>query len=358
MVPIRGFDGKRRIAAAALLTLIATVANAGGPSEYTITVDESLTELRVRAQIDAAATAVRASGRGWSNRISNLSYCDGAGLRVRRGRVSLDPLRSNCLVYAVSLRHGKVGRTRGELPPSSHYRALSPSEWLLLPDLTNGADVTVRLELPAGMTASVPWVPLGESADHLYRVPRSPRSASATVVFGKFPQENIPIPGSRLRTAFFGVSGAAEIAKLSEWLRHAAANVTLGVGRFPNPSPQVIVINTPRYGSSPVTFGRVVRNGGEAITYYVNADARDRRVARGLDRDPRVFASFAAVRRRKMGLGGIRHLSPEYPAGAGGGVQRRKGVGEATCRVRPRPISRYRTCRRWMRVADISAAQG
>lgn len=268
-----GFCGNCRNSLTVILIVIATAATAAGQSAYTIAIDESLSELRVHAQLDDGATVVRASGRGLSNRLSDLSYCDGTRARIRRGRVALDTLGPNCLTYAVSLRRGMVGRTRGELPPSSHYRAISPSEWLLLPDGSSREEVTVLLELPAGMTASVPWTPIGDPTDHLYAVPRSPRSASATVVFGRFPHRYIPIAGGLLRAAFFGIDSEAEIAKLSEWLRQAADNVTLIFGRFPNPSPQVMVINTPRYGSSPVTFGRVVRNGGEAVTYYVNAGA-------------------------------------------------------------------------------------
>nr|MDJ0919394.1 hypothetical protein [Woeseiaceae bacterium] len=41
-------------------------------------------------------------------------------------------------------------------------------------------------------------------------------------------------------------------------------------GRFPHPSPQVLVIPTNSWGNSPVPFGRVLRDGGESIELFVN----------------------------------------------------------------------------------------
>jgi hypothetical protein len=59
-----------------------------------------------------------------------------------------------------------------------------------------------------------------------------------------------------------------------EWLRVTASDVSLAYGRFPNPSPQIVVIpvGDGRQGrsASAVPFGRVIRDGGEAIELLVD----------------------------------------------------------------------------------------
>jgi hypothetical protein len=61
-------------------------------------------------------------------------------------------------------------------------------------------------------------------------------------------------------------------AAINEWLRRTATDVSLAYGRFPNPSPQVVVIpvENKRGSDSAVPFGRVVRDGGEAIELFVD----------------------------------------------------------------------------------------
>ena len=60
-----------------------------------------------------------------------------------------------------------------------------------------------------------------------------------------------------------------------EWLRSASGNVSLAYGRFPVPSPRIVVVptgNSPWGGNSPVPFGRVTRNGEEKVEFFVNAE--------------------------------------------------------------------------------------
>ena len=263
-----------------LVLMIVVVACCSGPaafarSSYTVSVDSALSELRVHAEIAAGVNYLRAPGRTAPETLEKLRHCDGTPIRVQRRRIQVEADSASCLQYSVPLRRGMEARSNRPLPDSSRYRITSPTEWLVLPDRAGGAEVTIRLELPDGVTASVPWTPVGDPLTHTYVVPGSPRSASATAVFGSFPVRNISVPGGTLRAAFFGIDQTADVAKLAEWLRRAASNVALNYGRFPNPSPQVLVVDSGRYGQSAVPFGRVVRNGGEAVTYYVNAAATD-----------------------------------------------------------------------------------
>ena len=61
--------------------------------------------------------------------------------------------------------------------------------------------------------------------------------------------------------------------ELLRWVRAAATDVSLAYGRFPNPSPQVLLIpvaENSRRGGGAVPYGRVVRDGGESVELYVD----------------------------------------------------------------------------------------
>jgi len=83
------------------------------------------------------------------------------------------------------------------------------------------------------------------------------------------------IPGATLHITVLQPVDDNKAAQLVDWVRAASTNVSLAYGRFPNPSTSVIVRPTNRrFGdsSSPVPFGRVMRDDGERIELYVDVD--------------------------------------------------------------------------------------
>jgi len=83
------------------------------------------------------------------------------------------------------------------------------------------------------------------------------------------------IPGAILRIEVQQPIADEKAAEIVEWLRSASSNVSLAYGRFPNPSPRVVVIPTRGRswgGDSPVPFGRVTRDGEEKIEFFVDPD--------------------------------------------------------------------------------------
>lgn len=83
------------------------------------------------------------------------------------------------------------------------------------------------------------------------------------------------IPGATLRIEVRPLVDGNKAAEIVEWLRSVSSSVSLVYGRFPNPSPRVIVIPAVGLGwggNKAVTFGRVTRNGEETVELYVNAD--------------------------------------------------------------------------------------
>jgi len=98
------------------------------------------------------------------------------------------------------------------------------------------------------------------------QVPAASRIALAT---------EAQITGATLRIEVLPPVDDKKAAEIVEWLRSASGNVSLAYGRFPVPSPRVVVVptgNSPWGGNSPVPFGRVTRDGEEKIEFFVNAE--------------------------------------------------------------------------------------
>lgn len=100
-------------------------------------------------------------------------------------------------------------------------------------------------------------------------------AAPAPAASGESLHTEATIPGATLRIELRQPISDEKAAEIVQWLRSASSNVNLAYGRFPNPSPRVVVIPGKHGawgGDSAVTFGRVTRNGEEKIELYVNAD--------------------------------------------------------------------------------------
>ena len=83
------------------------------------------------------------------------------------------------------------------------------------------------------------------------------------------------IPGATMRITIRDSIDNNKVGELVGWLQATASSVSVVSGRFPNPSPHVVVVPVGRTSwgsSSPVPFGRVTRNGEERIELYINLD--------------------------------------------------------------------------------------
>jgi hypothetical protein len=124
----------------------------------------------------------------------------------------------------------------------------------------------------------VPWK---QEDNDSYRVQRSPESADAPAVFGHFEYHELSVPGAVLRVSLLSSKTPMDSQMILNWIEATAMDVTLAYGKFPNPSPQVVVVpigdrpESGRWGSrrgSPraVPFGQVIRDGGESVQLFVN----------------------------------------------------------------------------------------
>ena len=238
--------------------------------QYSVTIDPGLKVLAVEARIQGRTPSLRAADRAAAGSLMNARLCNsGKRLSVRRGRIAIGAVDDPCVRYEYALKDRLSGP--GWMGSSAIIdRMTSPAEWLWRPALKESSEIQVHFRLPPGIRASVPWEPLGEGIDNTYRFAWSPGSSSALVAFGAFEHRDLKVPGAVLRVSFLRGGRPMNNEKIARWLEAAATNVSLAYGRFPNPSPQVIIVPVGERGGEAVPFGRVIRDGGEAVQFFVD----------------------------------------------------------------------------------------
>lgn len=265
----------RTIANALPVLVLTLVAHATNAHVYHVEVDATLATLDVETRLSAPATALVARSREAQRYLDDVRTCDGAPLNAYGRRLPTNG--SRCIRYTVDL-HAAARSDRRNAGLASSNVVVSPSVWLWRPEGSPDSTLEVRFVLDDAAGVSVPWARLpGEP--HAYRPHASPRASHAPAVFGRFAQREIELGGARLRIAVLESSarGRARVSadQLFAWVVAAAGNVTHAYGRLPNPSPQIVVIPVRRGAAdaSPVPFGRVVRDGGETIEFFIDDGA-------------------------------------------------------------------------------------
>jgi len=251
----------------------ADTATGHGAHEYRVTISANLERMRVEAHFAAAVTGLAARDRDAGAYLVTALDCDtGNRLRNDGRRLLLPADGTRCLDYTVDLGRA-AARERRNRDLAAVNIALSPASWLWRPPLTAKAPIELHFSLPDGLRVAVPWQPADADGRH-YVLQASPQSAQAPAIFGRFDYAELPVAGAMLRVALPRSRYPANPDTMLAWLEAAATDVSLAYGRFPNPSPLVVVIPVSpesRRRSSAVPFGRVIRDGGEAIELFVEA---------------------------------------------------------------------------------------
>jgi hypothetical protein len=259
-----------------LMLGLALVASAEGAEpatkvhRYTISVDYALSRLWVEARFASTIDSVRAKSRDAGKFLIDVRDCDSdLRIRMRNRRMLLPEGGIRCLNYTVDLaKAAKFNKNYRGL--SAGNIIVSPSLWLWRPEITLRSEIEAQFRLPEDVLVSVPWQQIENKPDQ-YRITRSPESADAEVIFGKFDYANIDVPGATLRVSLLRNGSKIDTRAIFDWVRTTATDVSLAYGRFPNPSPQVIIVpvSTTRSDSA-VPYGRVIRNGGEMVQFFIN----------------------------------------------------------------------------------------
>lgn len=256
------------------LTLIASAGSATAMThEYVVSFDGDMRRMQVMASFGEPVDNIAARSREAGDYLDNVRDCTTANsdrIRIRNRRMLLPKNGIDCLSYSVDLRRAARNERRNASLAKSNF-IVSPADWLWRPTISDDDDIIVRFELPDNVDVSVPWIAVAGEMN-TFRVVDSPETSTAFAAFGQFQYREIDISGASLRVTIMQAKEKFRFDPLFEWVRDTAVAVNLVYGRFPNPNTSVLVLPMGARWSSDdaVTFGRVVRDGGETVELFVN----------------------------------------------------------------------------------------
>ena len=240
---------------------------------YIVAVDQSLTTLRVRACFSGTPPRRLVAASTEAEDALERAELEGAkrafatnGTEMRLGSLP----DGACIAYAVDLgRFTENSRKARSAQRVGGDLVTDPGTWFWRPDVLEAdEDIDVEFELPAGISASTPWQIIALEGRVVNRVGHSPYDWPAAIAFGRFNERVLELPQARLRVAVLGES-RLEQARVTNWLRRAAAAVTTLYGRFPVPAVQILVVPGAQ-GKEAVPWAYVLRGGGVSAHFFVN----------------------------------------------------------------------------------------
>lgn len=256
------------------LAIFASVANAT-THEYVVSFDSDMRRMQVAASFGEPVDNVAARSRDAGDYLGNVRDCtiaEDRRIRIRNRRMLLPQDGITCLTYTIDLQRAARNERRNTSLVKSNF-IVSPADWLWRPAISGDDDIIVRFELPDNVDVSVPWIAVAGKTN-TYRIVDSPETSTAFAAFGQLEYRELEIPGARLRVTIMQSEKAFEFDALYEWVRDTALTVNLAYGRFPNPGASVVLLPADSAWSQgdAVTFGRVVRDGGETVELFINPE--------------------------------------------------------------------------------------
>lgn len=247
--------------------------------EYVVTLNHTLDQISVRACYNEGLPGKLHAASQLQQNLHSSFWLDGQRIRPRlRGESIFLNTSARCFRYSVDLQ-----LTDGESGWRRAYRVggdivTKPQHWLIQPRNTiRGEPIQLRFELPPGIAVSTPWreredplaAPRNNGDETVYRVGLTPANWDAQIAFGRFDIIRVPVANTYLRLAVLDSRPRVDIEETRQWVREAAL-ATLSVhGRFPQPTPQVLIVPVGQK-NEPVPFARVVRGGGIGLQFFID----------------------------------------------------------------------------------------
>lgn len=238
--------------------------------DYSIDVSDDFETMTVEARFDRPINRISARSQDAGRFLREAEDCDSdEPLSARSRWLSLPVGGIRCLRYSVDLgRAAETERLSGLLDDGNIV--VSPTLWMWRPRLSSTDEIIATFSLRDEVY--VPWQKLNEAGTR-YRLIASPQSGSALALFGAFQQRIENVAGADLRIVLPESIDGVELQPLIPWVVATAENLAGAYGKFPNPYTNVFLIPIGDQGwdsESAVSFGRVVRDGGETIELMIN----------------------------------------------------------------------------------------
>lgn len=202
-------------------------------------------------------------------------------LAMRRGRVELAALAAGeCLGYRVDFKRMAAHENSRAVSWVGDSVVVRQSMWLLWPsDLGGDVDVTLELELPQGMRASVPWLQR-EGPRPTYVLDDTVTRWLGYTAFGELTIEALDAHGAHIEIARLDAEMSASPRGVEQWILDAVESVAMLYEGYPRKRLQVVVVPIDGGGGT-VYFGMAARGGGSGVLLLVDRDAQDRELPGG-----------------------------------------------------------------------------
>ena len=236
--------------------------------EYNLKFNADLTEVEVTINLTSAETTLRARDSSSQIFVEPASECKTKELVTYKNKRLLLNSDIRCITYSVRLQQITESRLFKRQGNSIVTQA---SEWLFLPRINTSEKVLVKVALSPKHNLSVPWEPT-KSVENEFLINPSPNSGTGLIIIGDFDSQIINHKGTELRVAYLP-GNPVDTNMIKKWLMATVDNVSLAYGLFPNPNPQIIIVPYAKSWSkqkSPVPFGRVVRDYGESVQFFID----------------------------------------------------------------------------------------
>jgi len=254
------------------LLLLVCVGAARAEVSYRVSVDVAAGELRVAACVNRAYPELRLDAQpGAFAYLLAATRDDGGAIeRSRRDLLVRDLPAGACVLTRIAAIAATRSRDRDVgMHSIAGTWLLSPGVWLWRAEEAG----TLVLDLPAGMQASLPWVPR-DPAHTTYALDAGGGDWPAWAAFGHVNERRVSGgEDTELRVAVIDPPSRARADELHQWLRETAQTTLSAYGRFPVRSAQVLVLEIDGRGDSPVPWGQTSRGGGVAVELFVRRDA-------------------------------------------------------------------------------------
>jgi len=128
----------------------------------------------------------------------------------------------------------------------------------------------IEVGLPEGVSISTPWKQIPEAEKLTFSPAPTPAEWSSRIAVGNFTVQRVAVPGGQLLLTAVGRTDRAQREVFAEWIGESARSVASVYGQFPVPVTQILIVPIGQRDSA-VPFARVVRGGGVAIEFFVDA---------------------------------------------------------------------------------------
>lgn len=257
---------------ALLLLLTAPPAAAGGVHRYVVDVDAALARLEVSACFGDSPPAALVADDAALTYLRRWKVAGEAeGEPPLRARLPLPQRRGVCVQYEVALEaeDGWHGR---DAPRRVGRDLLLPVElWLWRARrLPPGTELEIEFRLPPGIAANGPWPETARAPGLVrYAAGRTPQAWPALLALGRFAQQDIALPGGRVRLAVLDGRPPLDPDFARRWVERVTGALAAVHGRLPQPDIQVLVVPV---GAShePLPWAQVLRGGAPAVHLFVD----------------------------------------------------------------------------------------